>query len=128
MLISILAIIGMIAAFLSGRSIGFRSGLNAKTFFDHLALPKVGDLIGFMWAECYMEGEVKVVLDNYENSVMKDLEDIKYIVEIIRDEDDTDRHFSYVGRTKTIDMKYRRWTMLKKHENHDELPSLETQS
>jgi len=129
MIISILAIIGMITAFISGRSIGFSAGVKTKTFFDHLALPKVGDVIGFMWAECYLEGEVKVILDNYENSVVKNLEDVRYIIEITRDDNDTSsRHFSYVGRRKTIDMKYRQWTMIKIHRSHDELPSIETQS
>ena len=81
---------------------------------DYSRVIEVGDTIGFMYAgECYHEGIIEVILKNCGNVLCED-EDIKYVIQITRD--DSPRYFSnWVGRSKVVDMKYRQWTMIKKH-------------
>jgi hypothetical protein len=124
-----IGVLGMGGGFLSGYFVGLSKGMGIpKTpkepkAVDYSNVIEVGDAIGFMYASnCYHEGVVEVVLDNRGNGLCED-GDTKYVVKITRDE--SPRYFSnWIGKSVTVDMKYRQWTMIKKNSKRKPLSTV----
>jgi hypothetical protein len=118
--------LGMGGGWLGGYFVGLAKGMaipKEPKVIDYSNVIEVGDTIGFMYArDCYHEGIVKVILGNRGNGLC-DNEDIKYVIDITHD--DSPRYFSnWVGKSVTIDIKYRQWTMIKKNPKHQPLSTI----
>jgi hypothetical protein len=102
---------------LSGYFIGLSKGMTiprAPKVIDYSNIIEIGDVIGFKFASHYLEGTVKAILEG--NSIID--EEPEYVIIITLDLPNDpifSQLFSWVGYTKTLDMKYRQWTMVKKH-------------
>lgn len=111
--------LGMGGGFLSGYFVGLAKGLNTpkepKAVDYHFSkVIEVGDTVGFKFASHYLEGVVKAILEG--NSIIH--EETEYVITITLDLPNDplfSKVFTWVGSTKTLDMKYRQWTMVKKH-------------
>jgi hypothetical protein len=109
--------LGMAGGFLSGYFMGLAKGLNTPKEpkeVDYSKIIEVGDTVGFKFASHYLEGIVKAILEG--NSIVH--EEPEYVITITFDLPNDplfSKVFTWVGYTKTLDMKYRQWTMIKKN-------------
>lgn len=110
-----LGALGMGGGFLSGYFVGLAKGLNTPrkpTVIDYSNVIEVGDTVGFKFGFNYLEGVVKAILEGNFH------EEPEYVITITLDLPNDplfSKVFTWVGYTKTLDMKYRQWTMVKKH-------------